>query len=177
VLLPWAVAGKLTSPHTPVFLNVLGQLSGVQLPEGENIPNAHVALTDPEHPTGQAIGGVLLPWAVTGKLTFPQAPVLNGVAGHVLGVQIPTVPPNAPNEQGALTVPEHPAGQAIAGVLLPWVVKGNVTSPHTPVFLTTAGQLSGPQLPTVAPNAPRKHVALTVPVHPAGQVTAGVLLP
>jgi hypothetical protein len=83
--------------------------------------------------------------------------------------------PNEPNEHVALTVPVHAPGHAVV-LTAPWVVPGKVAAPHKPVGTEVAAQGLGTQPSANEKNTPLEHVALAVPVHPAGHAT-GLTLP
>jgi hypothetical protein len=78
VLVPWFVAGKVTAPQEAVVYAVGGQLLGTHVPDTVNVavPNGHVPVIVPVHPTRHGTGGVVFPGLVIGKFTSPQTPVL-----------------------------------------------------------------------------------------------------
>ena len=177
MLLPWAVAGKVTSPHTPVFLSVAGQLSGVQLPTvAPNAPLEHGALTVPEHPAGQVIAGVLLPWAVAGKVTSPHVPVFLKMAGQLSPIHPSVNAKKVPFPHVALADPVHPAPHVISVLTSPWVVAGIVAASHCEVGVDQAGQ-SRKQVSLTATKLALEHLALYAPVQPVGQDAAELITP
>jgi hypothetical protein len=70
-------------------------------------------------------------------------------------------------EHPTLYDPVQPAGQAIE-TIAPLPTPGNVKSPQLTVVIGVARQLPEIHPSVTDPNVPFVHVALTVPVHPAG---------
>lgn len=142
---------------------------------GPNAPNEHVALTEPiVHPPGHPVE-LVLPLVVPGNVVGPHKAVATGRARQGLGTQLCVDGPNAPNEQVALTVPVHAPGHAVV-LTVPWVVPGKVAAPHETVGIKAAAQGFGTQPSAKEKKTPLEHVALAVPVHPAGHIT-GLTLP